>query len=158
MPTQAPELNADWNTNVIRGSGALDYYMGDARVEATVGASKSNGIGPTNVGRNQLKDWQYRHAQLKYTSPHWFGQVYTTQSRSGDTYQLNGFAQNRVRFPALTEDSVRHISDFPAEGDLRAAELQNNFNVPMLGTHFTYEDMVPMRDGVKLHTGDPVDF
>lgn len=138
VPTQAPELNADWDTNVIRGSGALDYYMGDARVEATLGASKSNGIGPTNVGRNQLKDWQYRHAQLKYTSPHWFGQVYTTQSRSGDTYQLNGFAQNRVRFPALTEDSVRHISDFPAEGDLRAAELQNNFNVPMLGTHFTY--------------------
>jgi iron complex outermembrane receptor protein len=138
VTTQAPELNADWDTNVLRGAGALDYYMGDARIEANLGASKSNGIGPTNVGRNQLKDWQYRHAQLKYTSPHWFGQLYKAQSRSGETYQLNGFAQNRVRFPTLSEDSVRHLSDFPAAGDLNAAELQNNFAVPMIGTHLTY--------------------
>ncbi|HEX2781915.1 MAG TPA: TonB-dependent receptor [Gemmatimonadaceae bacterium] len=136
--TQAPEIGADFNTNVVRGAGALDYYMGDARLELSGGMSKSNGIGQTNVGRNQLVDWQYRHAQLKYTAPHWFAQLYKTQSLSGDTYQLNGFAQNRVRFPALSVDSVKHLSDFPAEGNLNAAELQNNFVMPMSGTRLTW--------------------
>jgi len=136
--TQATEQSADWNTNVMRGAGAFDWYRGDSRLEASVGASKSNGIGQTNVGRNQLVDWQYRHAQLKYTSPHWFGQAYTTQSRSGDTYQLNAYSQNRLRYPTISNDSVKHLSDFPASGNLYAAEIQNNFNIPLIGTHFTY--------------------
>ncbi len=139
---QAPERSANWQTDVIRGAGAFDYYRGDSRLEASLGASKSNGIGQTNVGRNQLVDWQYRHAQLKYTSPHWFGQAYTTQSRSGDTYQLNGYSQNFIRYPTLSSDSVKHLSDFPAAGDLMAAEIQNNFKIPMLGTRLTYGGQV----------------
>ncbi|HEX2722943.1 MAG TPA: TonB-dependent receptor [Gemmatimonadaceae bacterium] len=129
----SPELNADWNTDVMRGSGSLVYYMPNlSRFELTGGASKSNGIGQTSVGRNQLVDWQYRNAQLKFTHPNWFAQAYMTQSLSGDTYQLNGFAQNRLRFPTISEDSVKHLSDFPAEGRLMAAEVQNTFVVPQL--------------------------
>ncbi len=136
----SPELNADWNTNVLRGSGALVYYMpGLSRLELTGGASKSNGIGQTSVGRNQLVNWQYRDAQLKFTHPNWFAQAYVTQSLSGDTYQLNGFSQNRLRFPTLSEDSVKHLSDFPAEGRLMAAEVQNTFALPQLnGLRLTY--------------------
>ncbi len=132
----SPELNADWDTNVLRGSGALVYYMPNlSRVELSGGASKSNGIGQTSVGRNQLIDWQYRNAQLKYTHPNWFAQTYITQSLSGDTYQLNGFAQNRLRQPAsVSDDSVRNISDFPAAGRLMAAEIQNTFVVPQLNS------------------------
>lgn len=135
---RAQEMGADWNTNVVRGAGALAYYLGEARVEVNGGMSRSNGIGQTSVGRNQLVDWQYRHAQLKYASPRWYAQVYRTQSLSGDTYQLNGFAQNRLRFPALSDDSVKHLSDFPAEGKLGAAEIQNNFTAPVLGTRLTW--------------------
>lgn len=132
----SPELNADWNTNVMRGSGALVYYLPNlSRLEFTGGASKSNGIGQTSVGRNQLIDWQYRNAQLKYTHPNWFAQTYVTQSLSGDTYQLNGFAQNRLRQPsAVSDDSVRRLSDFPASGRLMAAEIQNTFVVPQLNS------------------------
>ncbi|MEO5904165.1 MAG: TonB-dependent receptor [Gemmatimonadaceae bacterium] len=132
----SPELNANWNTNVTRGSGALVYYMPNlSRLELTGGASKSNGIGQTSVGRNQLINWQYRNAQLKYTHPNWFAQTYITQSLSGDTYQLNGFAQNRLRQPAtISDDSVRHLSDFPASGRLMAAEIQNTFVVPQLNS------------------------
>ena len=134
-PAVSPELNADWDTDVLRGSGALVYYMPNlSRVELTGGASKSNGIGQTSVGRNQLIDWQYRNAQLKYTHPNWFAQAYITQSLSGDTYQLNGYAQNRLRFPTISEDSVKHLSDFPAEGRLMAAEIQNTFVVPQLNS------------------------
>ncbi len=136
----SPELNADWNTNVMRGSGALVYYMPNlSRFELNAGASKSNGIGQTSVGRNQLVNWQYREGQLKFTNPNWFAQAYATQSLSGDTYQLNAYAQNRLRFPTLSEDSIKHLSDFPAEGRLMAAEIQNTFAVPQLnGLRLTY--------------------
>jgi len=133
--TPAPELSADWNTDVMRGSGSLVYYMPRlSRLELTGGASKSNGIGQTSVGRNQLVDWQYRVGQLKFTHPNWFAQAYMTKSLSGDTYQLNAYSQNRVRYPSISDDSVKHLSDFPAEGTLMAAELQNTFVVPQLNS------------------------
>ena len=135
LPTTqpSPEIGADWDTNVLRGSGALVYYLANGgRFELNGGASKSNGIGITNVGRNQLIDWEYRHLQGKFSHPNWFAQVYRTQSLSGDTYQLNGFAQNRLRFPTITDDSVKNLSDFPAEGNLTAAEIQNTFAVAAL--------------------------
>jgi outer membrane receptor for ferrienterochelin and colicins len=149
----SPEIGADWNTNVLRGSGALVYYFPTAgRLELNAGASKSNGIGMTSVGRNQLKDWQYREVQAKYSHPNWFAQVYHTQSLSGDTYQLNGFAQNRLRFPTLSDDSVKHLSDFPAEGQLSAAEVQNSFTVPGMegfritwGGQFRHDQVSSMR-------------
>ena len=129
----SPEIGADWNTNVGRGAAALVYYMPDGgRLELNGGLSQSNAIGITNVGRNQLVDWKYSHQQLRYSRPGWFAQVYHTQSLSGGTYQLNGFAQNRLRFPALTDDSVKALSDFPAAGNLYAAELQNTFSLPTL--------------------------
>jgi outer membrane receptor for ferrienterochelin and colicins len=127
----SPEIGASWDTNVLRGYGALIYYFPTVgRLELNGGASKSNGIGQTSVGRNQLIDWQYREVQAKYSHPNWFAQAYHTQSLSGGTYQLNGFSQNRLRFPAITDDSAKHLSDFPAEGQLSAAEVQNTFTLP----------------------------
>ena len=136
----SPEVGASFNTNVARGGGALVYYMDNGgRLELNAGLSRSNAIGITNVGRNQLVDWQYREGQLRFSHPNWFAQVYHTESRSGDTYQLNGFAQNRLRFPTLSDDSVKHLSDFPAAGDLSAAEVQNSFSLRALnGTRFTW--------------------
>jgi iron complex outermembrane receptor protein len=136
----SPEVGADFDTNVLRGTGALIYYFPTAgRLEFNAGASKSNGLGMTNVGRNQLVDWQYREFQAKYSHPNWFAQAYHTQSLSGDTYQLNGYAQNRLRYPTISDDSVKHLSDFPAEGQLTAAEVQNNFAIPGIdGSRITW--------------------
>ena len=125
---------ADFKVNVMRGSGSVVWYSDNGgRLEFSAGASKSNGIGQTSVGRNQLVDWQYRVLQAKWTSPRWFAQLYRTQSLSGDTYQLNGFSQNRLRYPTISIDSMKHLSDFPADGRLLAAEVQNNFTISMLG-------------------------
>lgn len=142
------EKSADFKTDVKRGYGSLVYYFDrGGRLEVAGGASISNAIGQTNVGRNQLIDWQYRTAQVKYTSPRWFAQAYQSQSLSGDTYQLNGFTQNRVRYPSITDDSVKALSDFPAKGIMNAAEVQNNFSTSMLvktgihaldNTHFVW--------------------
>ncbi len=127
------EKGTDYKTDVKRGYGSLAYYFDrGGRLEVAGGASISNGIGQTNVGRNQLIDWQYRVVQAKYTSPRWFAQAYKAQSLSGGTYQLNGYTQNRVRYPTISDDSVKALSDFPAEGNMTAAEVQNNFSVGML--------------------------
>ena len=132
--------SVDWKTDVMRGEGALVYYRGNDRLEFNLGGSKSNGVGQTNVGRNQLVDWQYRHAQLKYTSPRWYANAYATQSLSGDTYAINRYSTARPVTPAtISDDSVAKLSDFPAEGRLYAAEVQGNATVaPLAGTRLVY--------------------
>ncbi|MBM3908642.1 MAG: TonB-dependent receptor [Gemmatimonadetes bacterium] len=128
------EKGTDYRTDVKRGYGAVTYHFAQGgRLEVAGGASVSNGIGQTNVGRNQLVDWGYRVGQVKFTSPRWFAQAYQSQSLSGGTYQLNGYTQNRVRYPTISDDSVKRLSDFPAKGILNAAEVQNNFSIGMLG-------------------------
>ena len=130
-----PERDANWRNDIIRGSGSLGWYFdGGSRLMATVGASKLNGIGPTNVGRNQLQNYGYRNYQVQFTSPRWFAQAYMSNSVSGTTFQLNGLAQNSVRFPTISYDSVKALSAFPSDGRLQAAEIQNNFTVGMFGT------------------------
>lgn len=129
----SPEIGADFNTNVARGGGALVYYFPDAgRLEANAGMSRFNGLGLTSVGRNQLKNYEYKTMQAKYSNPNWFTQVYHTISNGGQTYQLNGYAQNRLAYPTLSDDSVRSLSAFPGEGQLTAAEIQNSFHLGAL--------------------------
>jgi iron complex outermembrane receptor protein len=123
------------------------YFENGGRLQFTAGLSKLNGIGQTNVGRNQLVNYGYRDYQLQLVTPHWFAQTYLTNSLPGATYQLNGFSQNSVRFPALNPDSVKKLSAFPGDGRVYAAEVQNNFSVNSLvstgisaidNTHLTY--------------------
>ena len=143
-----PEKDANWRNDITRGSGMLAYYLNNgSRLMGTVGMSKLNGIGPTNVGRNQLSNYGYRDAQLQYTGSRLFAQAYMSQSVSGKTFQLNGLAQNSVRFPSISYDSAKALSAFPGDGRLQAAEVQNNFDIGMLlksgisaidNTHITY--------------------
>lgn len=161
------EQSADFNTNVARGGGALVYYFGNAgRLEATGAMSNLNGIGLTNLGRNQLKDYHYWDAQLKYTHPNWFAQAYRTTSNGGETYQLNAFTQNKARFPTLSDDSLRTLSSFPGQGQLTAAELQNNFVIPgtngmhvTWGGQFRHDDVTSRRRWLlDRKTGENVTF
>jgi iron complex outermembrane receptor protein len=95
-----------------------------------------------------------------------------SQSVGGGTFQLNGLAQNAVRFPTLSYDSVKALSAFPGDGRLQAAEVQNNFSAGMIGqtgismvdnTHFTWGGQV-RRDRVSSYghwlsdraTGTPI--
>ncbi|MGQ0814276.1 MAG: TonB-dependent receptor [Gemmatimonadota bacterium] len=132
----------DWTSRVTRGNGSVFYYMGDAQLEATVGMSVSDGVGQTNVGRNQLDDWKYNVAQLKYTSPRWYASVYRTQSQAGQSYALNRFTDNKAANPSKSDEELRLMSDWPSDGQMYAAELQGNFVVPqlksrlVLGTQF----------------------
>ncbi len=127
------ELSSNFTTNVLRGNGALSYYFDNGdRIVLDAGASRSNGIGQTNLGRNQLVNWEERHAQLKYTGARWFAQLYETTSGSGGTYQLNAYTTNTLTNPSISSDSAKTLSSFPGEGRVYAAEVQNNFTIGML--------------------------
>ncbi len=128
------EKPANFNTRVVRGNGMLAYYLENGgRISLDAGASASYGIGQTNVGRNQLVNYGYKHLQLKYTGARWFAQVYENSSTGGGTFQLNGFTTNSVSHPTITADSAKALSSFPGEGRIMAAEVQNNFSFGMLG-------------------------
>ncbi len=124
----------NWNTGVIRGTGAVVYYRGDQRLELSGGMSRSDNVGQTNVGRNQLRDWDYKVLQARYSTPHWFFNAYRTQSTSGTSFALNRFAGAQLA-PAnasLSADSLRSLSDWPADGRMYAAEAQGNYAIPAL--------------------------
>ena len=120
----------DFNTSVIRGSGALVYYRGESKVQLSGGMSQSDGVGQTNVGRNQLRDWQYGFLQAQLTSPRYYVNLYRTQSKSGESFAINRYADALARNPTLSPDSLRMLSDWPSDGRMMAAEAQTNFRLP----------------------------
>lgn len=124
----------DWNATAARGSGALVYYSGRNRLELNGGMSSTDVIGQTNVGRNQLKGWTYNVAQLRYTTPHWYANVYRAQSQSGKSFALNRYAGAQLAGAnaSVTPDSLRMLSDWPSDGRMYAAEVQGNYLLPML--------------------------
>lgn len=130
----------NWDSDVLRGYGQLVRYLGNGEVSLTGGYSRTNGVGQTNVGRNQLVDWTYNVVQLKAQVPHWYVSAYRTESNAGQSYAANRFTTNRVASAAsISDDSVRRMSDWPSDGQLYAAEVQNNFRVmPLLNTQFTW--------------------
>lgn len=128
-PSRTPEIGLDFTTKSLRGYGALAYYRGESRFQLSGGYSTSDGVGQTNVGRNQLDNYSYNTIQAKFTSPHWYATVYRNGSATGNTYAANAYSQNKILFPSLPDDSVKHLSDFPGNSSLYAAELQNNFTL-----------------------------
>lgn len=124
----------DWRARVGRGTGAVVYYMGDNRLEVNAGMSRTDGVGQTSVGRNQLDGWKYNVAQARYATPHWYLNAYRAQSQSGKSFALNryGGAQLTPANAALSADSLRMLSDWPSDGRMYAAEAQGNYVLPML--------------------------
>jgi outer membrane receptor for ferrienterochelin and colicins len=123
----------DFRSTVIRGSGSLVYYQGsNSQLEFSAGASQSDGVGQTNVGRNQLRDWGYNFVQARYTTPNLYFNLYRTQSTSGESFAINRYADAWARNPSLSPDSLRKLSDWPSDGRMYAAEFQNNFRFPVV--------------------------
>ena len=131
------KIPIDWKTSVARGTGGLVYYQGDNRLSFDAGMSKTNGVGQTSVGRNQLTGWGYNFLQARYTTPHWYLTAYREQSTSGKSFALNRFAGQQLNAAnaSLTPDSLRLLADWPSDGRLLAAEVQGNYILePLLNT------------------------
>ncbi len=124
----------DFDAQVLRGTAAVVYYRGESRLEVNGGMSRTDGVGQTNVGRNQLRDWDYNTVQARYTTPHWYLNAYRSQSQSGTSFALNRYAgaQLAAGNANLSADSLRKLSDWPSDGRMYAAEAQGNYVLPML--------------------------
>jgi outer membrane receptor for ferrienterochelin and colicins len=126
----------DWDASVIRGSGAIARYFGESKLELSGGASVTDGVGQTNVGRNQLQNWGYNFQQLRFSSPRWYATAYRAQSQSGDSWATNRYTlayyPNLARPEAtrLSDDSLVAVSDWPSDGRMYAAEVQYNSRLP----------------------------
>jgi outer membrane receptor for ferrienterochelin and colicins len=143
------EIGVDFDSRVTRGQGSLVYYGGQNRVELSGGMSSTDGVGQTNVGRNQFDGWTYNFLQLQASTPRWYLNLYRNQSQSGDSYAINRYSVNRQspQFDGMTDEEVKKQSDWPSDGRLYAAEVQNRFTVsellgrggnPLLDTHLVW--------------------
>jgi outer membrane receptor for ferrienterochelin and colicins len=94
-----PELDLDRDFSSLRGEASLYYSpTKTSDIILTYGGSKSNNIGNTNAGRNQIRDWTMNIYQARYVSPRFFANVYYTASASDSTYAMNQRTQNYLSF------------------------------------------------------------
>ena len=84
------ELELDNSIRFIRGEGAVYYNINqESQIIFNSGYSNSTFLSPTNVGRNQIKDWRINYYQLRYNTKNFFAQAYVTTSRTDSTYSID---------------------------------------------------------------------
>ena len=90
MPEAYEEFDLNRDVSFLQAEGALYYSPNDdVDIIFNTGYSNSNYLSPTNVGRNQIIDWQISYYQLQLKSEHWFAQVNYTTSTTDDTYSID---------------------------------------------------------------------
>ncbi|MEM6346826.1 MAG: TonB-dependent receptor [Bacteroidota bacterium] len=110
------ELELDPEVSFLRTEAAFYYSpTKDADIILNWGRSNSNYLSPTNVGRNQIKDWAINYYQLRFSSKHWFAQAYFTQSRTDSTYAID---ERTKQYYRLLDSG---LPDAEARGDLSYA-------------------------------------
>ena len=85
-----PEYLLDRSFNSLRGEAQVYYSVGKkSDIIVGYGTSKSNNIGNTNAGRNQIRDWRVNWGQVRFVSPRFYVNLYNTWSRTDSTYAMN---------------------------------------------------------------------
>jgi iron complex outermembrane receptor protein len=84
------ELELDRDVEFLKANGELVYTLADDW-DLSLGAGYSNStfLSPTNVGRNQIKDWMINYYQLRLNNKNWFVQAYYTTSKTDSTYAID---------------------------------------------------------------------
>ncbi len=84
------EYELDNSVEFLRAEAALYFTpVKDFDIIFNTGYSNSTYLSPTNVGRNQIKDWKINYYQLRFSGKHWFAQAYFTQSKTDSTYSID---------------------------------------------------------------------
>jgi iron complex outermembrane receptor protein len=108
-----PEIELDRDFKSIHGEASAYWTVQPGSdLIVTYGGSQSSFLGPTNAGRNQIKDWQIHLAQVRWASPRLFAQVYHTWSSTDSTYAINQRTQNYFTFKSagFADDVARKRS------------------------------------------------
>lgn len=82
------ELDNDFSFNKVEGALYFSPTAGSDLILSS-GYSNSTYLAPTNVGRNQIKDWNIFYTHLRFTSENWFAQLYYTSSKTDSTYAID---------------------------------------------------------------------
>lgn len=84
------EFELDEDVEFLRAEASLIYSpVKDVDLSFNYGYSNSTYLSPTNVGRNQIKDWSINYYQFKLTTKNFFAQVYYTESQTDSTYSID---------------------------------------------------------------------
>ncbi|AHM61898.1 tonb-dependent receptor [Flammeovirgaceae bacterium 311] len=74
----------------LRGETGLYFTpVSGTDIIVQAGASNSTYLSPTNVGRNQIRDWNIYYLQAKLVHNNWFAQFYHTWSSTDSTYSID---------------------------------------------------------------------
>ena len=89
------EFQLDPGVDFLRAEAGLYYTpVEDFDIIFNTGYSNSNYLSPTNVGRNQIKDWAINYYQLRLSGQNWFAQAYYTISSTDSTYAIDQRTKN----------------------------------------------------------------
>jgi outer membrane receptor for ferrienterochelin and colicins len=116
--TGVEEYKLDNSIKFLKGETGL-YYTPVAGTDIIVqaGASNSTYLSPTNVGRNQIRDWNIYYTQAKLVHNNWFAQVYHTWSHTDSTYSIDDRTKAYYRLKAANPEM--------SEGELARQSLQS---------------------------------
>lgn len=107
------EFELDNDVRFFRAGGAL-YYSPTEGLDVifNTGYSNSSYLAPTNVGRNQIKDWRINFYQLRLSGKHWFAQAYYTLSKTDSTYSIDQRTKNYYAYTdaGLPHEQARELS------------------------------------------------
>jgi len=89
------EFELDNGVDFFRAEAGLYYTpVKDFDIIFNTGYSNSNYLAPTNVGRNQIRDWSINYYQLRLSGKNWFAQAYYTTSQTDSTYAIDQRTKN----------------------------------------------------------------
>lgn len=89
------EFELDPGVDFLRAEAGLYFTpTTDFDIIFNTGYSNSNYLSPTNVGRNQIKDWSINYYQLRFSGKNWFAQAYYTVSSTDSTYAIDQRTKN----------------------------------------------------------------
>ena len=84
------EFELDDDVEFLRAEASLIYSpVQDVDLSFNYGYSNSTYLSPTNVGRNQIKDWSINYYQFKLTTKNFYAQDYYTESQTDSTYSID---------------------------------------------------------------------
>ena len=125
--TAVEEFSLDNDIKFMRGETALYFTpVSGTDIIVQAGASNSTYLSPTNVGRNQIRDWNIFYLQTKLVHNNWFAQIYHTWSKTDSTYSLDDYTKAYYRL--RTANNNLPESDRLSESQLR----QNAFKTGAL--------------------------
>lgn len=158
------ELELDNSVNFLRAEAALYFSPSqDLDIIFNTGYSNSNYLSPTNVGRNQIKDWRINYYQLRFSGKNWFAQAYYTISKTDSTYAIDQRTKNYyaavdagVRPSVALQSSYGNGALFQDDSRRLNAEVQynNTFGKLSLVTGIQYQQDMANSLGTYLLDSD----